>query len=84
MLSCYVGNRSWREPLAITASVEWHLGASDEPVNTFLAKNEPKTKIAPLLPDQRITPNPFKQDILMDILIMRGLHSRAECAACHQ
>ncbi|WP_214646934.1 hypothetical protein, partial [Sphingobium yanoikuyae] len=47
---CYVGDRSWRKPLVITASVEWHLGASGEPVNTFLAKNEPKTKITPQRP----------------------------------
>jgi len=53
ILSCYVGDRAWRKPLVITASVEWHLGASDEPVNTFLAKNEPKTKLhrnIPFLP----------------------------------
>ncbi|WP_214865168.1 hypothetical protein, partial [Sphingobium sp. BHU LFT2] len=43
--SCYVGDRAWREPLVITASVEWHLGPSGEPVNSFLAKKEPKTKI---------------------------------------
>ncbi|WP_278988809.1 hypothetical protein, partial [Sphingobium yanoikuyae] len=29
------------------------------PVNTFLAKNEPKTKITPQLPDQRIAPQPI-------------------------
>ncbi len=59
ILSYYVGDRAWRKPLVITASVEWHLGVSGEPVNTFLAKNEPKTKITAQLPDQRITLQPI-------------------------
>ena len=32
-MSYYVGDRSKREPVALTASVEWHLGASSESVN---------------------------------------------------
>jgi hypothetical protein len=44
VLSCYVGDRSWREPLVITASVEWHLGVSFESVNIFLAKNGSKAE----------------------------------------
>jgi hypothetical protein len=36
--------------LVITASVEWHLGASDEPVNTFLAKMNQKQKLLRNIP----------------------------------
>ena len=33
LVSVYVGDRSKREPVALTASVEWHLGPSSESVN---------------------------------------------------
>ena len=33
LASDYVGDRWKREPVALTASVEWHLGASSESVN---------------------------------------------------
>lgn len=38
LASVYSGDRSKREPGALTASVEWHLGASDESVNAFFQK----------------------------------------------
>jgi hypothetical protein len=75
ILSCYVGDRAWRKPLVITASVEWHLGVSFESVNTFLAKNEPKTKITPQHPLLACPhePRPSHADVILPMFDNSGL-----------